>query len=158
MNWKILLFVSICFFVLVSCGSSPTTSTASQQNRVLQVIRDTGTINHYPPLNHTTTNTDAIQTLYKAALALPKASLTGRVHSCPSAYDLFYHLRFYENGTLVDSMDMNPSGCPYLLIEKKDMRSVSKSFVSLFAQTVGIPQSQVDIQPIHQPTKPPLHS
>jgi hypothetical protein len=157
MNWKFLYLVPILFFSLVGCGSSAIASTTPMPN-TLQVNRDLGTINHYPPLMRTVTKASAIQALYKAALALPKASATGPVHSCPSAYDLIYHLFFYQSGVLIKQMDINPTGCPYITMNKNDMRPMSQAFIVLFAQTLGISQSQVDIQPIPQKTKPALHS
>ncbi len=157
MRWKNILFVPIFLFVFVSCGASSTNSNAPQQMNTLQVNRDTGTINRYPPLKRTITNENAVQNLYKAALALPKGSRTGEGHSCPAAYDLVYHLLFHQNRVLVDAIDMYPSGCSYISINKNDVRPLSRQFIALFAQTIGIPQSQVDIQPDRQTTKKPLH-
>jgi len=155
MNWKILYLMPILFLSLAGCGlSSVKSSAASLPIRTLQISRDPGTINHYPSFKHTVTKTNAIQTLYEAALALPKVSTTGRVHSCPAAYDLIYHLLFYQNDVLADHMDMNPSGCPYIIINKSDKRSVSQEFIKLFAKTMGVPLSQVDIQPTRMLLKP----
>jgi hypothetical protein len=156
MGWKLFCFVPIILLLLVGCGLSPASATAPIPE-TLQVSRDTGTSNHFSPLKRTVTEASAVQTLYKTALALPKNSNTGPVHSCPSADDLVYHLFFYQNGVLIESMDMNPSGCPYITINKNDGRPLSQTFIKLFAQTIGIPLSQLDVQPIPQPTKPLLH-
>jgi hypothetical protein len=156
MGWKLLYIVPLLLLLLVGCGLSPVTATVPMPGS-LQVSRDTGTSNHFPPFKRTVTKVSAVQTLYKAALALPKNSKTGRAHSCPSADDLIYHLFFYQNGVLIENMDMNPSGCPYIAINKNDMRPLSQAFIKLFAQTIGVPLSQVDIQPIPQTTKLPLH-
>jgi hypothetical protein len=145
-RWKVLLLMPVLLLVL-ACGSSSNTSTSFKPT-TLQVVRSsTLPGNNFPPLSRITTNANAVQKLYDAAFALPKASTTG-TRNCPAADGLIYHLRFLQNRTYVQQMDMGPTGCPWITVNKDDMRVPDQMFFLLFAQTVGISPSQVIPAPI----------
>ena len=128
------------------CGAGYTSS-LSPQPTTLQVTRmSTLPDNHYPPLSRTITNSNSVQKLYNAALALPKASATG-AQSCPADIGLIYHLSFLQNGKLIREMYLGPTGCPYILVNKNDMRPLTQSFESLFMQTLGISSHQLVPEP-----------
>src|SRR6266571_3129634 len=141
MKWKVLLLMPVLLLVL-GCGTRSDTSTSFRPT-TLQVVRaSTLPDNHFPSLSRTITNANAVQKLYDAALALPQTSTTG-TRSCPAAIGLIYHLRFLQNGSSVQQMDMGPTGCPWITVNKGDMRIPTQTFFSLFAQTLGISPSQV---------------
>ena len=152
MKWKQFFLLLTLFLALASCGTASTAATLSQPT-TLQGERVTHTINYFAPLSRTVTRVEAVQTLYKAALALPKPSMT-ETRSCPADFGLIYHLRFLKNGTLVRQMALGASGCGYLLVEKNDMRVISQTFLTLFAHTIGILPSQVIVSPLPSYRKP----
>jgi len=145
MKW---IFFSLLFFLLLtSCGTAFATTTASSPRpTTLQVERVTHTINVFAPFSRTSTDAQSVQSLYDAALALPKVTTTG-VHSCPADVGLVYHLRFLQNRSLVRQMDLQPSGCASLLVDKNDARPLSKTFIESFTQTVGISLTQMYVTP-----------
>ena len=156
MRGKVLILMPILLLVLASCASSNTST--SFKPTTLQVVRSsTLPGNSFPPLSRTITNANAVQKLYDAALALPNVSSTG-TRSCPGADGLIYHLRFLQNRTDVQQMDMGPTGCPWITVNKDDMRVPDQTFFSLFAQTVGISPSQVVPAPIGERGVPPKMS
>lgn len=153
MRWKVLLLMPVLLLVF-ACSSSSDTSTSFKPT-TLQVVRSsTLPGNSFPPLSRTITNSNAVQKLYDAALALPNVSTTG-TRSCPGADGLIYHLRFLQNKTHVQQMDIGPTGCPWIIVNKDDMRVPDQTFFSLFAQTLGIPPSQVIPAPIGERGVPP---
>ena len=148
-----LSFVLFALFLAVAgCGTASVATTAAHPT-MLQVERATHTSNDFTPFSRTATNAEKVQTLYNAALALPKET-TGTEHSCPADHGLIYHLRFLQNGTLIQQMDLGASGCNYLLVGKDDMRAVSDTFITLFAQTMQVPRSQILVNPLPLKTKP----
>jgi hypothetical protein len=146
MKWKALLFFMLIPLLVAGCSTGYATSVAPQPT-TLQVTRvSTLPDNHFPPLSRTITNTDDVKRLYEAALALPKGSTTG-AHSCPADIGLIYHLNFLQNGKLLREMDLGPTGCPYILVSKTDMRPLTRSFESLFMQILGISFHQLIPEP-----------
>lgn len=94
MKQSLFLFVPILLLSLVGCGTSPTASPPPKPT-MMQVDRATHTTNQFPPLSRTITKANAVQTLYDAAMALPKVS-TGPARSCPADTGLIYHLLFFS--------------------------------------------------------------
>ncbi len=150
MKWKVPIlmpFLLLFSLLVLSCGAGSDASTSFMPT-TLQVVRSsTLPGNSFPPLSRTITNANAVQKLYDAALALPQVSTTG-TSSCPGADGLIYHLRFLQDSTHVQQMDMGPTGCPWINVNKDDMRVPNQKFFLLFAQTLGISPSQVIPAPI----------
>lgn len=141
----VMLFLPM-LLLAAGCSVSRAAST-SPQPTILQVTRQsTLPDNHFPPLSRTITNSGSVQKLYTAALSLPKGSDTG-AHSCPADIGLIYHLSFLQNGKLMREMDLGPTGCPYILVSKNDMRPLTRSFESLFMQTLDISFHQLVPEP-----------
>lgn len=130
------LFVST-MFLLTGCnpgtppGPSPT---------ALHVTRPALPAYHFDPLDVTIRDTAAVERLYQAAYALPTPP-SGTVN-CPNDIGLVYHLNFLQNTiSSVQQMNLNATGCQYLLIgqDSNDVRRTNQSFLDLFTKTVGIP-------------------
>jgi hypothetical protein len=153
MKWKLFFPILPFLLILTGCGTASGASIPSGPT-TLQIERATHTINYFSPFSRTITRVQNVQAFYNAALALPKASATGRVHSCPAAFGLTYHLHFLRDGVSFQQMDMEPSGCGSLLVGKNDMRTISATFIKYFAQIVEIPPSQVVVSPLPLKEKP----
>jgi hypothetical protein len=99
----------------------------------------------FPPL--TITDQHSIQHLYDAAYALPGPRLShdGRplVVSCPLDRGLEYHLRFYNESSILQEMILRPNGCPSISVEKNDGRTVTDSFMHLFEQVTGLSEAKL---------------
>src|SRR5260221_378591 len=153
MRWKVLLLMPILLVVL-ACGTNSATS-PSFRPTTLQVVRSSSLPgNRFPPLSRIITNANAVEKLYTAALALPQVSTTG-TRSCLADIGLIYHLRFLQSRTSIQQMDMGPTGCPWITVNKDDMRVPDQTFFFLFAQTLGIAPSQVVPAPIGERRIPP---
>jgi hypothetical protein len=129
-------------FCLCSCESATLGSHAhATPGSLLTVLHVTRTPrNSASPVTFDKTFTDAkvVQRLYSAAIALPKFT----EQSCGTqtqGYVFFvYHLTFLQATIQFAQMTLDDYGCMGLTIDPGDYRTTNLTFISLFAQTIGV--------------------
>jgi hypothetical protein len=139
---RYLMFLLILLPLLGGCGYiSAAASSAVKEPTSLQVsFVNRIPANHYrsfPP--RTVVDSQAVQKLYTAALGLPHPKHVS-VMNCPVDLGLEYHLRFFDQHTLMQEMILYPTGCASLLLGQDDSRVLTTSFLQLFEQTIGVPK------------------
>ncbi|HKV59332.1 MAG TPA: hypothetical protein VJO32_13660 [Ktedonobacteraceae bacterium] len=138
MKIKNIPFVLALLPLLIICVSAALPK--SGQPTILQVTRSSASAaNNFPPLTREVKDANAVQQLYGAIHALPKAR-TG-IRYCPIDVGLIYHIYFSNGTTLLEQMDMDTGGCQGVRLSKQDVRQPTEAFLSLFAQTIGVPRS-----------------
>lgn len=130
------LTVVLLVFVFGGCGSAVTSTGTSPEPTVLHVVRTVTIPSNYRAFNRTITDATAVQHLYHAALALPKAP--SGVFNCPIDVGVVYHLSFQQASSM-RQMDLDASGCRFLSISKTDTRQTNAAFLTLVAQVIGLP-------------------
>lgn len=136
------LTLSIC---VSACATSATSS--SQTGMILYVTRTPVGSPAPVTFDKTITNPNAIQQLYRAARALPKAGL----QSCPTTTEGYvrqdYHLAFRQGTSQLLPMTLQDWGCGDLFVGSDDVHGASdvrltdETFWDLFAQTIGVTPS-----------------
>jgi hypothetical protein len=146
MRRSAILFIILALGVCVSaCGTRATSS--SQSNMVLTVTRTPLGSSTPVTFDKTVTNASAVQRLYRAALALPKAG----GQSCPTTTEGYvrqdYHLAFQEGSSYLLPMTLRDWGCGNLFVGSDDVRGANdvrrtdETFMDLFAQTMSVAPS-----------------
>ena len=137
--------------VFVGCAQSSHTVTA-QAVTSLHVIRTSAfPANHIPPFERTATDPAKVQRLYNALLALPTPP-PGIF--CPIDFGVAYHLTFFNRGVTILQATVKPDGCRSVSLSNGKSRwAYSDTFWTLFADTLGVPESVV-YPVVPQPTGP----
>lgn len=138
--------------VLVGCAQSSRTVTA-QAVTSLHVIRTSAfPQNHIPPFERTATDAAKVQHLYNALLALPTPP-PGPLF-CPVDFGVAYHVTFFNQSVIVLQATVKPDGCRSVSLSNGKSRwAYSDTFWTLFADTLGVPESVV-YPVVPQPTGP----
>src|SRR5258708_4185562 len=112
-------------------NSSPTVSPTGPT--VLHVTRsDLSTTNNLGPLDKTVTDTQEVQQLYHAALALPALSTGQELNqACLSDVGVIYHLDFLQDSAEARKMNLDPGNCKILYLSQTDLRQVNDAFLNL---------------------------
>jgi hypothetical protein len=137
-----LFFLMPVLLLMISCNPTVLPSFRPTELQVARISKLPD--NHFPPFSRKITQAVSVQRLYMAALALPHPS--GGVINCPNDAGLDYQLRF-QSGKQTRQMDMDPGGCASINVANNDRRVATPAFLTLFAQTVGIPRSQLWPEP-----------
>ncbi len=148
-QWLICLILPL--ILLSGCGLTLTSAAnAVEEPTILQVQRvNTETENHYLPFApRTITNQQLVQHLYHAMQALPQFSTPDSPGSlsCPREIGVQYQLVFLHEHSVMQKAIYDPSGCSRIWIGQNDVRAADKPFAQLFAQTIGIPET--DLVPV----------
>lgn len=119
-------------------SSSPTVSPTGPT--VLHITRsDLSTTNNLGPLDKTVTDTQVIQKLYQAALALPALSTGQEMNqACLNDVGVIYHLDFLQGSAEVRKMNLDPGNCKILYLSQTDLRQVNDAFLNLVKQTLQV--------------------
>lgn len=134
--------------LLSGCGSDSYTS--------LHVLRTSAfPANHIPPFERTVNNPAKVQRLLNALAALP-AYPSGIMH-CPADFGVVYHLAFQGQAFLYGQASIQAGGCQGMSFNGTSRWThwvaISPRFWSLFADTLGVPESAVYLV-VPQPTGP----
>ena len=132
MRWQALLFVPMLLLLVTGSGIAEPTFTALHATRTIMPQF------HLDPFDVTVQDSQAIQRLYDAALALPAVE-PGATYFCPLSIGLVYHLDFLVHGFLVQQMNLEATGCRFLHIGQDDTRIADQAFLDKVAQLVGLP-------------------
>lgn len=143
MSWRgklspvLTMLCMLCAVGFAACGSATAASQNGQDEPALRVtFTKPGAI---APFATTVHDAQAVTRLYRAALALPPVK-DGAVYNCPVDDGGVYHLIFSGGQMKVHHMDLNASGCPFImLIEENKTHAMGDAFISLFTKTVGLP-------------------
>ncbi len=108
---------------------------------VLHVTRsDLSTTNNLGPLNKMVTDTQTVQNIYRAAVALPPLSTGQEMNqACLNDLAVVYHLNFLTGTTPLTQMNLDPGKCRILYLSKTDLRQVSDAFLTLVKQAIQVP-------------------
>lgn len=151
LNFQRSLILVIATLVLLSgCGTAfVSTSTAAETPTTVQVHRiNLIPQNHYPAFSpRTISDQQAVQRLYNAIQVLPHWNTTAPVF-CPMDAGLKYQLDFSQGHTAIQEAFFDPEGCPTVRIGKNDVRVPDNAFTQLFAQTLGISETELTPQPL----------
>lgn len=133
MRWQALLLVPLLVLLVTGSGGADTPKfTALHATRTIMPQF------HLDPFDVTVQNSQAIQRLYDAALALPAVE-PGATYFCPLSIGLVYHLDFLVYSFLVQQMNLEATGCRFLHIGQDDTRIADQVFLDAVAQLVGLP-------------------
>lgn len=133
-----------------SAGTSPVAGAARILPDAVHVLR-TSRINHFRPLDVIVGDYTKVRQLYTMIRMLPP--FVSSV-SCPMDTDLEYHMTFFEAQATVATVTFNAEGCKSVALSMHDLRDPTPAFVSLFATTIGIPESDLFVQPLGSPPLP----
>jgi hypothetical protein len=126
------------------CACTAGTTTGSHTGMILQVTRTPGEKAAPVTFEKTVTDASAVQQLYRAAIALPKAPGEQLCPTVTEAGFIDYHLTFQQGTTQLIPMTLRPWVCWDLLIGAinvrgaNDVRRTDETFLDLFAQTIGV--------------------
>lgn len=128
-----------CLIILTSCS---TVSVGKSSGDALQVTRASDTAgNNFPPFTQTITDSTKVTDLYRTIQALqvfPHAE-----YVCPIDFGLEYHLTFSHSNGSEQQVIIHARGCPYAKIGTSDLRIIRQNFWPVFAQAIGISQSEL---------------
>ena len=136
MNWRpVFCALLLGLLLLVLSGSAQPGVAHPTRLQVSRTVLPGWTV---PSLEVTIRNGAAVQRLYQAAFALPPVPDTPVL--CPLDIGLVYHLAFFQDQRLVQTMLLHATGCPYMQVDQdsSNASSLMKSFRVLFLQTIGI--------------------
>lgn len=134
------ILCGVCLLLVAACGQSGGATEASNKPTALHVTLPGS---QYPtsllhPVDKTITDAQVVQRLYTAAISqpvVPKSPST----SCPAELpdDPTYHLVFLNGRTVLQTADLEATGCQFLRFGPNDVRSPDPAFLALFQRTLA---------------------
>ena len=140
MKLQRMLLILLFALILVSCDTNETSSSTSfttLKPTILNASRPERKDYDISALNRTVRDAAAVQQLFTAAYKLPKPP-SGTIN-CPSDIGLVYQLDFLHDGTPLQNMSLQATGCTFLFLNQYDVRVSNYAFQVLLCQIIGIP-------------------
>lgn len=141
-QWAFVI-VLLLTFALAGCGATASAAQSGSQSNLptaLLVTRSTG-LNNDPPFRGESTDAAAVQRLFAAVKALPRAG--NAAINCPFDNSVMYTLTFTRDGAAILTATVEANGCRGLSLGPNDTRWTNDSFWTLLARTVGIPATEI---------------
>jgi hypothetical protein len=134
MRFKAVFAAALLLVLLTACH--PTTG--PNNPTMLRVTRTEEFPEYgFAPLDVTIRDVTTVQRIYHAAYAQPVPP--SGTANCPADIGLVYHLDFFQNGTSVEQMQLDATGCEALTISHDDVRMSNYAFLELLRKNLGIP-------------------
>jgi len=139
MKWKLVPIALFLFLLLIVTSGAAIAHRGTAKPTMLHVIRTVLPGWNIPPLDVTVRTVTEVQRLYHAAYELPL--VPQEMVACPLDIGLVYHLDFFQDSLLVQTMEVHPTGCPYVQRDSdtEDMATLTPAFSALLARMLGIP-------------------